>query len=72
MRKRVEHSLTGKIIDIEISDRLNKYAREVASKVCNEIAPDYDILDIESMFDSSLGYAFALELMRYSSKCEKE
>lgn len=72
MRKRVEHSLTGKIIDIEISDRLNKYAREVASKVCNEIAPDYDILDIESMFDSSLGYAFALELMRYSSKCDKE
>ena len=52
MRKRVEHSLTGKIIDIEISDRLNKYAREVASKVCNEIAPDYDILDIESMFNS--------------------
>lgn len=72
MRKRVEHSLTGKIIDIEVSDRLNKYAREVASKVCNEIAPDYDILDIESMFDSSLGYAFALELMRYSSKCDKE
>ena len=72
MRKRVKHSLTGKIVDIEISDRLNKYAREVASKVCNEIAPDYDILDIESMFDSSLGYAFALELMRYSSKCGKE
>ncbi len=72
MRKRVEHSLTGKIIDTEISDRLNEYAREVASKVCNEIAPDYDILDIESMFDSSLGYAFALELMRYSSKCNKE
>ena len=72
MRKRVKHSLTGKIVDIEISDRLNKYAREVASKVCNEIAPDYDILDIESMFDSSLGYAFALELMRYSSKCDKE
>ncbi len=72
MRKRVEHSLTGKIVDIEISDKLNEYAREVASKVCNEIAPDYDILDIESMFDSSLGYAFALELMRYSSKCDNE
>jgi hypothetical protein len=72
MRKRVEHSLTGKIVDIEISDRLSKYAMEVASKVCNEIATDYDILDIESMFDSSLGYAFALQLMRYSSKCDKE
>lgn len=72
MRKRVEHSLTGKIVDIEISDRLSKYAMEVASKVCNEIAPDYDILDIEQMFNGSLGYAFALELMRYSSKCDKE
>ena len=72
MRKRVEHSLTGKIIDTEISDRLNEYAREVASKVCNEIAPDYDILDIESMFNGSLGYAFTLELMRYSSKCDNE
>ena len=72
MRKRVEHTLTGKIVDIEISDKLNEYAREVAYKVCNEIAPDYDIIDIESMFNSSLGYAFALELMRYSSKCDNK
>lgn len=72
MRKRVEHSVNGKVVDLELHDKLCSYAREVASKVCDEIAPEYDIIDIESMFDSSLGYAFALELMRYSSKCDKE
>lgn len=72
MRKRVEHSVNGKVVDLELHDKLRSYAYEVASKVCNEIAPEYDIIDVESMFDSSLGYAFALELMRYSSKCDKE
>lgn len=39
MRKRVEHSVNGKVVDLELHDKLCSYAREVASKVCNEIAP---------------------------------
>ena len=72
MRKRVEHSATGKVVDLELHDKLCSYAKEVADKVCNEIAPDYDIIDIEGLFKSALGYPFAYQLMKYSAKCDKE
>ena len=72
MRKRVEHSATGKVVDLELHDKLCSYAKEVVDKVCNEIAPEYDIIDIEGLFKSALGYPFAYQLMKYSAKCEKE
>ena len=72
MRKRVEHSATGKVVDLELHDKLCSYAKEVADKVCNEIAPEYDIIDIEGLFKSELGYPFAYQLMKYSAKCDKE
>lgn len=72
MRKRVEHSLNGKVVDLDLHDRLCSYASEVASKVCNEIAPEYDIIDIEGLFKSALGFPFAYQLMKYSAECEKE
>lgn len=72
MRKRIEHSATGKVVDKEIYDKLCVYAQEVVNKVCNEIAPEYDIIDIEALFTSALGYPFALQLSKYSAKCENE
>ena len=72
MRKRVEHSTTGKVVDKEIYDKLCSYAQEVVNKVCNEIAPEYDIIDIEGLFISALGFPFAYQLMKYSAECEKE
>ncbi len=72
MRKRVEHSVNGKVVDLELHDKLCSYASEVASKVCNEIAPEYDIIDIEGLFRSALGFPFAYQLMKYSAECEKE
>ena len=72
MRKRIEHSVNGKVVDRELYDKLCAYAQEVANKVCNEIAPDYDIIDIEWLFRSALGFPFAYQLMKYSAGCEKE
>jgi hypothetical protein len=72
MRKRVEHSVNGKVVDKELYDKLCTYAQEVANKVCNEIAPEYDIIDIEGLFTSALGFPFALQLSKYAAKCEKE
>ena len=72
MRKRIEHSVNGKVVDQELYDKLCAYAQEVANKVCNEIAPDYDIIDIEGLFRSALGFPFAYQLMKYSAECEKE
>ena len=72
MRRRVEHSVNGKVVDRELYDKLCSYASEVVSKVCNEIAPEYDIIDVEGLFRSALGLPFAYQLMKYSAECEKE
>ena len=72
MRKRVEHSVNGKVVDQGLHDKLYAYAQEVANKVCNEIAPEYDIIDIEGLFRSALGFPFAHQLMKYSAGCEKD
>jgi hypothetical protein len=72
MRKRIEHSINGKVVDKELYDKLCAYAQEVVNKVCNEIAPEYDIIDIEGLFISALGFPFALQLSKYAATCEKK
>lgn len=72
MRKRIGHLPNGKIKDTDVYEKLQDYAREVVNKVCNEIAPEYDIIDLEGLFKSVLGYPFSIELLHYSAKINSE
>lgn len=67
LRKRVERTRNGKYAETKLVEKIQNECTNFVKHICAEVAPEKDIMDLEQIVLTSLGYPFALELMHYSA-----
>ena len=66
-RQRIERTENGKYSETELVEHIKDECTKFVQHICNDIAPDKDIMDLEQVVNAQLVYPFALELMHYSA-----
>lgn len=70
-RQRIERTTNGKYAETELVERIKDECTKFVQHICNDIAPNKDIMDLEQVVNAQLGCPFALELMHYSAWADK-
>lgn len=70
-RQRIERTQNGKYSETELVERIKDECAKFVHHICNDVAPNKDIMDLEQVVNAHLGYPFALELMHYSAWTDK-
>lgn len=70
-RQRIERTENGKYSETELIERIKDECAKFVIHICNDVAPNKDIMDLEQVVNAQLGCPFALELMHYSAWADK-
>lgn len=70
-RQRIERTQNGKYAETELIKRIEDECVKFVMHICNDVAPNKDIMDLEQVVNAQLGYPFALEVMHYSAWADK-